>query len=89
MGATASDYQDGDIPREDMSVLYPPGFAYYSSSVRGKCSVCEKDTNMWQVSIKAKGNHLCKECDTKIKIQREELMTYYTNTITKKNEQVI
>jgi hypothetical protein len=86
---SAKEYQDGDIPRNEMSILHPLGFAYYSCSSHGECSVCETDTKMWQVSIKDKGRYLCRECDSNIKAQHAESLAYYASRIVRKNEHVI
>ena len=64
MGASPSEFKDGDIPREHLPLFFNDsrGYAYYSSSVTGNCSGCGEQTNMWMVTIKSKGVYLCEVC---------------------------
>lgn len=58
-------YKDGDVPRNTISSFdnEGKGFAYYSSTMEGKCSKCSKNTYKWFVHIKSiNGRHLCESC---------------------------
>ena len=60
----SSMYQNGDIPRDTMDILgNSKGYAYYSSSVEGKCSECSEKTTWWFVDIKSKGKYICQSCN--------------------------
>ena len=64
MGQSNSVYQNGDVTRDTIGILNNSGcgYAYYSSSTEGKCSVCCEPTNWWFVSIKSRGVYICKLC---------------------------
>lgn len=75
-------YGDGDIPRDELSVENTdqtgPGWAYYKSSVNGKCSgTCGESTNYWFVSIKSPGRFLCPECNNKRKEDNMKKMNIF------------
>lgn len=74
-------YQDGDIPRQTCSILCSPGYAYYACSVKGLCSCCHNETNMWIVNIKDNGKYLCHQCDDRIKVETDKQTRDLLNSI--------
>lgn len=78
MGNSAGMYVDGDVPRDVYTSITGPGYAYYRSSISGRCEGCYALTNYWMVSIKANGKFWCTKCDEKQKAESKRKLEVYS-----------
>jgi hypothetical protein len=83
-------YHDGDIPRLNMGIFCSSsGYAFYSSSIKGNCSVCHTEPSMWEVSLKSQGKYLCQQCKNTRQKQADEMKADFLKSLESRSGKIL